>query len=69
MLPALIAGGLLMALNNVLTAKGLIYEGEGIVDHFTWLKDYASLINMLSCRPFAFLPVLIGFSAVKRFWR
>lgn len=66
-LPALIAGGLLMALNNVLTAKGLIYEGEGIVDHFKWLKDYASLINMLSAAPFAFLPVLIGFSAVKRF--
>ena len=66
-LPALIAGGLLMALNNILSAKGLIYEGEGIVDHFKWLKDYAALINMLSAAPFAFLPVLIGFSAVKRF--
>lgn len=66
-LPALIAGGLLMALNNILSAKGLIYEGEGITDHFKGLKDYAALINMLSAAPFAFLPVLIGFSAVKRF--
>lgn len=65
-LPALIAGGLMMALNNVLTAEGLIGQ-ESIVGRLPWLADYASMINLISSAAFAFLPVLIGFSAVKRF--
>jgi len=65
-LPALIAGGLMMAINNVLTAEGLFGE-QSIVGMFPAVADYASLINMISSAAFAFLPVLIGFSAVKRF--
>lgn len=65
-LPALIAGGLMMAINNVLTAKGL-FGPNSVVEMFPVMADYASLINMISAAAFAFLPVLIGFSAVKRF--
>jgi len=65
-LPALIAGGLMMAINNVLTAGGLFGE-KSVVEMYPAIADYASLINMISSAAFAFLPVLIGFSAVKRF--
>ncbi|WP_315133005.1 glucose PTS transporter subunit IIA [uncultured Actinomyces sp.] len=65
-LPALIAGGLMMAINNVLSAEGLFGE-KSLVDQLGWLKDYAALINLISAAPFAFLPVLVGFSAAKRF--
>ncbi|MDF1489969.1 sucrose-specific PTS transporter subunit IIBC [Tessaracoccus caeni] len=66
MLPALIAGGLMMSLNNVLTAEGLIGEGS-IVGRAPWLADYASMIQLIAAAAFASLPVLIGFSAAKRF--
>ncbi|WP_172120040.1 sucrose-specific PTS transporter subunit IIBC [Actinomyces faecalis] len=65
-LPALIAGGLMMAINNVLTAQGL-FGDQALVERWTWLTDYADLINMVSSAAFAFLPVLVGFSATKRF--
>ncbi len=65
-LPALIAGGLMMAINNVLTAEGL-FGSQSLVQRWTWLTDYADLINMVSSAAFAFLPVLVGFSATKRF--
>ena len=65
-LPALIAGGLMMAINNVLTAAGLFGE-LSLVEQYPGIADYASMINTISSAAFAFLPVLIGFSAVKRF--
>ncbi|WP_081993860.1 sucrose-specific PTS transporter subunit IIBC [Kocuria sp. ZOR0020] len=65
-LPALIAGGLMMAINNVLTAPELFGE-QSVVEMFPAIADYAELINMISAAAFAFLPVLIAFSAVKRF--
>ena len=39
-LPALIAGGLMMALNNVLTAEGL-FGDQSLVQRWDWLADYA----------------------------
>lgn len=65
-LPALVAGGLMMAINNVLTAQGL-FGPKSVVDMFPWVSDYANLINMVSSAAFAALPVLVGFSAAKRF--
>lgn len=65
-LPALIAGGLMMAINNVLTAPGL-FGSKALVEMYPAISDYASMINMISSAAFAFLPVLVGFSAVKRF--
>lgn len=65
-LPALIAGGLLMALHSVLTAEGLFGE-KSVVQMYSWLSDYDALINLVSSAAFASLPVLVGFSAAKRF--
>lgn len=64
--PALVAGGLLMALNNVLTAQNL-FGPESVVEMFPSINDVASIINLLASAPFAFLPILVGFSATKRF--
>jgi PTS system sucrose-specific IIC component len=65
-LPALIAGGLLMALNNVLTAPGL-FGPDAVTTTLPWLADPAALINLLASAAFAFLPVLVAFSAGQRF--
>lgn len=64
--PALVAGGLLMALNNVLTAADL-FGPQSIIEMYPGLTDVASIINLLASAPFAFLPILVGFSATKRF--
>ena len=65
LLPALVAGGLLMAINNLLTAKDL-FGPQSIVQLFN-LKDFADFVNLLASAPFTFLPILVGYSATKRF--
>ena len=65
-LPALVAGGLMMAINNVMTAEGLFGE-KSLTTMYPAIADYAALINMVSSAAFASLPVLVGFSAAKRF--
>lgn len=65
-IPAIVAGGLLMGINNVLTAA-MFEGGKSIIDMFPQFRDLASAINIFANAPFTFLPVLIGFSATKRF--
>ena len=65
-LPALVAGGLMMAINNVMTAEGL-FGAQSLTQKYPGIADYAALINMVSSAAFASLPVLVGFSAAKRF--
>lgn len=64
--PALVAGGLLMAINNVLTAQDL-FGPQSVIEMYPNLKDVTSIINLLASAPFAFLPILVGFSATRRF--
>ncbi|MEG6581140.1 sucrose-specific PTS transporter subunit IIBC [Lactiplantibacillus plantarum] len=64
--PALVAGGLLMALNNVLTAEHL-FMAKSVVEVSPGLKGIAEMINAMASAPFTFLPILLGFSATKRF--
>ncbi|WP_155286829.1 sucrose-specific PTS transporter subunit IIBC [Lacticaseibacillus zhaodongensis] len=66
LIPALVAGGLLMALNNVLTAEHL-FMAKSIVEQWPGLAGFAEMVNAMASAPFAFLPILIGFSATKRF--
>lgn len=66
-IPAIVAGGLLMGINNVLTAKGLFVAGKSIIDLYPQFADLASMVNLFSNAAFTFLPVLIGFSATKKF--
>jgi len=67
LLPALVTAGLLMGVNNILTGDGIFFDDSSLVDHATWLGDIAAIINMIANTAFVFLPVLIGWSAVKRF--
>lgn len=66
-IPAIVAGGLLMGINNVFTAKDLFEEGKTLLDLYPQYKDLADLINTFANAPFVFLPVLLGFSATRKF--
>ncbi|MCD7949784.1 MAG: sucrose-specific PTS transporter subunit IIBC [Erysipelotrichaceae bacterium] len=66
-IPAIVAGGLLMGIYNVLTAEGLFVAGKSVIDLYPQFTDIASMINIFSNAAFTFLPVLIGFSATKKF--
>ncbi len=66
-LPALVASGLLMGLNNVLTSQGLFVEGKSLMDLYPQMGDLANFVNMLANAAYSFLPVLVGFSATKLF--
>jgi len=67
LIPALVASGLMMGLNNVLTANGLFFQGQSLVEAYPALADMASMINTFASAAYAFLPILIGFSATKMF--
>ena len=66
LIPALVAGGLLMALNNVLVSQGL-FGAKSLVQMYPGIKGLADMINTFASAPFAFLPILLGFSATRRF--
>lgn len=66
-IPALVASGLLMGLNNVLTAQGLFVSGKSLVEAYPNIADLASMINTFASAAYAFLPILVGFSATKMF--
>lgn len=66
-IPAIVAGGLLMGLNNVLTATGLFVPGKSLIEIMPQFAGVASFINLCANAPFTFLPVLIGVSATKKF--
>lgn len=66
-IPAIVAGGLLMGLNNILTAPGLFYDGKSLIEVHDQFKGLAGMINIFANAPFTLLPILIGFSATKRF--
>ncbi len=65
--PAIVAGGLLMGLFNILVAQGLFIEGQSLVDANPGLADLAAMINTFANAPFVYLPILLAFSASKKF--
>lgn len=66
-IPAIVAGGLLMGIYNLLTASGLFIEGQSLIDANPGLADLASMINTFANAPFVYLPVLLAFSASRKF--
>lgn len=64
-IPAIVAGGLLMGINNLLTSD--LIHGQSVIEFYPQWTGLASAINMFANAPFTFLPVLIGFSATKKF--
>lgn len=65
-IPALVAGGLLMALRNFLTSEGL-FGSQSIEQMVPAIKGLSDMIQLMSAAPFMFLPILVGISAAKRF--
>lgn len=66
-LPAIVMAGLLLGINNLLTGPGIFHEGQSLIQvHPEW-ADVASIINLIASTAFTFLPVLIGWSAVRQF--
>lgn len=64
-IPAIVAGGLLMGLNNLLTSP--LIGGQSLIELYPQWQGLAAAINTFANAPFTFLPVLIGFSATKKF--
>lgn len=64
-IPAIVAGGLLMGLNNILTSG--LFDGRSLIELYPQWQGLATAINTFANAPFTFLPVLIGFSATKKF--
>ena len=64
-IPAIVAGGLLLGINNILTSN--LIHGQSIIALYPQWAGLATAINLFAAAPFTFLPVLIGFSAAKKF--
>ncbi len=65
-IPALVAGGLLMALDNVLVSQGL-FGPKSVVEMYPAIKGLEGMVNVMSAAPYVFLPILVGISGAKRF--
>ncbi|MFB4162245.1 PTS transporter subunit EIIC [Alteribacillus sp. JSM 102045] len=66
-LPAIIAAGLLLGLYNLLSNPGIFYDEQSFLDVHTGWTGFAEFINTIANTAFTFLPVLIAWSAVKKF--
>lgn len=66
-IPAIVAGGLLMGLYSMLTSIGFFWDNHSIVTKYPEISDLVDFINTIANAPFVFLPVLLGFSATRKF--
>ncbi|WP_079528665.1 PTS system trehalose-specific EIIBC component [Halobacillus hunanensis] len=66
-LPAIVTAGLLLGINNILTAPGIFFDNQSIIDVYPQWSGIANMIIVIANTAFAFLPGLIGWSAVKKF--
>ncbi|WGE90582.1 sucrose-specific PTS transporter subunit IIBC [Actinobacillus genomosp. 1] len=66
-IPAIVAGGLLMGIHSMLTSVGFFWEGESVATKYPEFADLIDFINTIANAPFVFLPVLLGFSATRKF--
>ncbi|THE12102.1 trehalose permease IIC protein [Bacillus timonensis] len=66
-LPAIVAAGLLLGLNNMLANPGIFYDEKSLLDVYTGWTGFAEFINVIANTAFTFLPVLIAWSAARKF--
>ena len=66
-IPAIVAGGLLMGIHSMLTSVGFFWEEHSVVTKYPAISDLVEFINTIANAPFVFLPVLLGFSATRKF--
>ncbi|WP_318369739.1 PTS transporter subunit EIIC [Enterobacter sp.] len=65
-LPAIVASGLLLGLNNILANPGIFFK-ESLLAHYPAWQGVSGIITLIANTSFMFLPALIGWSAVKKF--
>lgn len=65
-LPAIVASGLLMGINNMLSNPG-IFSAKSVLEINPSIDGVVGIINVIANTSFSFLPALIGWSAVKKF--
>ena len=56
-----------MGIHSMLTAKGFFVDELSVIDMHPGLADLVDFINTIANAPFVFLPVLLGFSATRKF--
>jgi len=66
LLPAIVASGLLLGLNNVLTGPG-IFGDVALSEMYPQIDGIAGIVSLIAGTAFAFLPALVSWSVVKRF--
>lgn len=65
-MPSILAAALLMGLGSLLTTKGL-FGANSIVENFPAINGINRIIQITSGGIFDFLPMIVAYSAVKRF--
>jgi len=66
LLPAIVASGLLLGVNNVLTGPG-IFNARPLTELYPSIVGVADIVSLIAGTAFAFLPALVSWSVVKRF--
>ena len=56
-----------MGIHSMLTAKGFFVDELSVIDMHPGLRIWWTSINTIANAPFVFLPVLLGFSATRKF--
>ena len=64
-LPGILAAGILIGLNNLLTQK--IFGSESLVQMFPGISGISTIVNLGSSGIFAMLPLIVVYSATKRY--
>lgn len=64
-LPAILAGGILLGLNNLLTQK--IFGSQSLTQMMPGLSGISQIVNIGAGAVFGFLPLIIAYSATKRY--
>lgn len=65
-LPAIVASGLLMGLNNMISNPGIFFE-QSLLEAYPAVDGFAGIINIIANTAFTFMPALIGWSTMKKF--
>lgn len=65
-LPAIVGAGILLGISNILSNPGIFSE-ESIIQMFPMIAGLADMISMIANTAFTYIPVLVAWSATKRF--
>lgn len=65
-LPAIVGAGILLDVGNILTAPG-IFGSQSLVESYPAISGLAEMILMIANTAFTYIPVLVAWSATKRF--